>query len=37
MADDKFVDGEARTVEAAGRILGLSEDEIHARIRSKRG
>ncbi len=37
MADDKFADGEARTVEAAGRILGLSEDEIHARIRSKRG
>lgn len=37
MADDKFADGEARTVAGAGRVLGLSEDEIHARIRSKRG
>jgi uncharacterized tellurite resistance protein B-like protein len=36
MADGKFADGEARTVEGAGKILGLSQDAIHALIRSKR-
>jgi uncharacterized tellurite resistance protein B-like protein len=36
MADGEFADGEARTVEAAGNILGLSQDAIHARIRAAR-
>jgi len=36
MADGEFADGEARTVETAGNILGLSPDAIHARIRAAR-
>ena len=37
MADGDLADGEARTVEVAGKILGLSEDAIHAGIRAARG
>jgi uncharacterized tellurite resistance protein B-like protein len=36
MADGELADGEVRTVEAAGNILGLSQDTIHARIREAR-
>lgn len=35
-ADGELADGEIRTVEFAGKILGLSEDAIHAGIRSAR-
>ena len=34
MADGNLADGEVRTVEAAGKILGLSPDAIHAGIRA---
>jgi len=33
MADGEMAEGEMRTVEVAGRILGLSQDVIHAGIR----
>jgi uncharacterized tellurite resistance protein B-like protein len=36
MADGELADGEARTVEFAGKILGLSQDVIHAGIRKAR-
>jgi uncharacterized tellurite resistance protein B-like protein len=36
MADGNLADGEVRTVEAAGKILGLSPDAIHAGIRAAR-
>jgi uncharacterized tellurite resistance protein B-like protein len=36
MADGEVADGEVRTVEAAGKILGLSPEAIHARIRPVR-
>ena len=36
MADGKIEDGEVRTVEAAGKILGLSQDAIHTGIRAVR-
>ena len=34
MADGTLADGEVRTVEAAGKILGLSPDAIHTGIRA---
>lgn len=37
MADGELANGEARTVAVAGKILGLSEDAIHAGIRAARG
>jgi uncharacterized tellurite resistance protein B-like protein len=37
MADGELAAGEARTVEVAGKILGLSDDAIHAGIRAARG
>ena len=36
MADGALADGEVRTVEFAGKILGLPQDAIHAGIRSAR-
>lgn len=36
MADGALADGEVRTVEFAGKILGLSQDAIHAGVRSAR-
>jgi uncharacterized tellurite resistance protein B-like protein len=36
MADGKLHEGEVRTVEAAGKILGLSQDAIHTGIRAVR-
>ena len=36
IADGELADGEIRTVEFAGKILGLSQDEIHEGIRSVR-
>jgi uncharacterized tellurite resistance protein B-like protein len=36
LADGDLADGEARTVEVAGKILGLSEDAIHTGIRAAR-
>lgn len=36
LADGELADGEARTVEVAGKILGLSEDAIHTGIRAAR-
>lgn len=36
MADGELADGEARTIEIAGTILGLSTDAIHAGIRTAR-
>jgi uncharacterized tellurite resistance protein B-like protein len=36
MTDGKLADGEARTVEVAGKLLGLSLDAIHAGIREAR-
>ena len=35
-ADGELAAGEARTVEVAGKILGLSDDAIHAGIRAAR-
>ena len=36
MADGEMADGEIRTVETAGKILGLSQDAIHTGIRAVR-
>ena len=36
MADGELADGEVRTVESAGKILGLSQDAIHTGIRAVR-
>ena len=36
MDDGELTDGEARTVEVAGKILGLSQEAIHAGIRAAR-
>lgn len=36
MADGELADGEIRTVEFAGKLLGLSQDAIHTGIRSSR-
>ena len=36
MSDGELADGEVRTVEFAGKILGLSQDTIHAGIRGVR-
>jgi uncharacterized tellurite resistance protein B-like protein len=36
MADGEMADGEARTVEIAGQILGLSQEAIHAGIGAAR-
>jgi uncharacterized tellurite resistance protein B-like protein len=36
MADGELADGEGRTVEVAGTILGLSQEAIHAGIRAAR-
>jgi uncharacterized tellurite resistance protein B-like protein len=35
-ADGELADGEVRTVEFAGKVLGLSSDAIHSGIRSAR-
>jgi uncharacterized tellurite resistance protein B-like protein len=36
VADGELADGEVRTVEFAGKVLGLSQDAIHAGIRAVR-
>jgi uncharacterized tellurite resistance protein B-like protein len=36
MADGELADGEIRTVEFAGKLLGISQDAIHKGIRSVR-
>lgn len=36
MADGELADGEVRTVEFAGKILGISQDVIHSGIRQAR-
>ena len=36
IADGELADGELRTVEFAGKLLGLTQDEIHEGIRSVR-
>jgi hypothetical protein len=35
-SDGELADGEIRTVEFAGKLLGLSLDAIHSRIRAAR-